>query len=235
MVTEDHRTAFTELKKAMRDSVFISAIDRSLPFVLRTDASTVACGFELVDIGKDGKDIPILCGSHKFSARASDWHTIEQKAYAILWAVLCCADLLYGIAFVIETNHRNLQWMNRSINKKVLNWSLHLQNFGFTVRHIPGVTNSVADALSRLPQYSADVKGISVPAASNSKGRSKTKDSPVLWSNSFGAMAQRNTEQEGLRLAAKPSTNYVNMNSLVKVLVTDVIVEGPVKSKGKNC
>ena len=46
----------------------------------------------------------------------------------------------------------------------------------------------------------------------------------------FGAMAQRNTEQEGLRLAAKPSTNYVNMNSLVKVLVTDVIVEGPVKS-----
>jgi len=124
MVTEDHGTAFVELKKAMRNSVFLSVMDRSLPIVLRTDASTKACGFELVNIGKDGKDIPILFGSHKFSPRASDWPTIEQKAYAILWAVLCCADLLYGISFVIETDHRNLQWMNRSTNKKVLNWSL---------------------------------------------------------------------------------------------------------------
>jgi len=37
----------------------------------------------------------------------------------------------------------------------------------------------VADALSRLPQYTADVKSTSVPAASNSKARSKAKDSPV--------------------------------------------------------
>jgi hypothetical protein len=166
MVTEDHRTAFAELKKAMRDSVFLSAMDRTLPVVLRTDASTKACGFELVNIGKDGNDIPILFGSHKFSHRASNWHTIEQEAYAILWSVLCCADLLYGIAFVIETDHRNLQWMNRSTNKKVLNWALHLQNFVFTVRHIPGVTNSEADALSRLPQYDADVKSLSGSAAS---------------------------------------------------------------------
>jgi predicted metal-binding membrane protein len=163
----------------VRDSVFLSAMDRALPVVLRTDASTKACGFELVNIGKDGNDIPILFGSHKLSPRASDWHTIEQEAYAILWSVLCCADMLNGIAFVIETDHRNLQWMNRSTNKIVLNWALHLQNFVFTVRHIPGVTNSVADALSRLPQYDADVKGLSVSAASNSKAKSNGIVSPV--------------------------------------------------------
>jgi hypothetical protein len=85
MVTDEHRTAFEESKLAMRNAVFLSAIDRSLSIVLRTDASTVACGFELVNIGRDGKDIPILFGSHKFSARAAAWHAIEQAACTILW------------------------------------------------------------------------------------------------------------------------------------------------------
>jgi len=100
MVTGEHRTAFTELKLVMRNAVFHSAIDRSLPIVLRTDASTVECGFELVNIGKDGKDIPILFGSHKFSARASAWQTIEQEAYAILWAVYVA--LIYCMAYPLS-------------------------------------------------------------------------------------------------------------------------------------
>ena len=93
---------------------------------------------------------------------------------------VCCADLLYGISFIIETDHRNLQWMNRSTTKKVLNRSFLLQNFVFTVRHIPGVTNAVADALSRLPQYAADVKGIPVPSASKAKAKASIVDDEEL-------------------------------------------------------
>jgi hypothetical protein len=47
------------------------------------------------------------------------------------------------------------------------------------VRHIPGVTNAVADALSRLPQYAADVQGIPVPSALKAKAKSKAKASIV--------------------------------------------------------
>ena len=200
MVTDEHRTAFTELKLVMRNAVFLPAIDRSLPIVLRTDASTVAYGFELVNIGKDGKDIPILFGSHKFSARGSAWHTIEQEAYVILWSVLCCADLLYLIAFIIETGHRKLQWMNRSTNKKVLNWSLFLQNFVFTVRHIPGVTNAVADALSRLPQYAADAKSISVPSASKAKAKASIVDDEDLEIINLGYLTGNIREQRRINL-----------------------------------
>ena len=44
----------------------------------------------------------------------------------------------------------------------------------------------MADALSRLPQYDADVKGLSVSAASKSKARSKGIVPPVLWPDSIG-------------------------------------------------
>jgi hypothetical protein len=37
-------------------------------------------------------------------------------------------------------------------NRKVQNWALNLQNFNFTVEHIPGKENTCSDLLSRITQ-----------------------------------------------------------------------------------
>jgi hypothetical protein len=59
-------------------------------------------------------------------------------------------NLLLGRTFRVRTDHRNLLWMQHSINAKVQRWFCFLCQFDFTLEHIPGVDNVVADALSRI-------------------------------------------------------------------------------------
>ncbi len=59
----------------------------------------------------------------------------------------------------IQTDHRNLIYMfqKRDMNNKLLRWSLALQDFSFTIDHIPGRQNVVADQLSRVACNSTTV------------------------------------------------------------------------------
>ena len=56
-----------------------------------------------------------------------------------------------GCPFIIETDHRSLQWMERlkETNNRLARWSLALQPYQFTVNHRPGKMNGNADGLSR--------------------------------------------------------------------------------------
>ena len=58
--------------------------------------------------------------------------------------------MLLGHPFIAETDHRSLCWMQKSDNPKVIRWRTRLSEYTFSVRHIAGVDNPVADALSRL-------------------------------------------------------------------------------------
>ena len=92
---------------------------------------------------------PILFISHKFSAAAQNWSTIEQECYAVFYCVLRLQQYLLGRHFYIATDHRNLIYLQNSIVPKVIRWRLRLMEFSFTVYHIPGKENVVADVLSR--------------------------------------------------------------------------------------
>ena len=131
-------------------------------------------GLELVNIAPDKSDIPILFGSHKLTEVAKNWPTIEQEGFAIFWAIaICCRDLLIGHEFVVETDHRNLQFINRSMNRKVQNWSLQLSDFQFSIVHISGKENKVADALSRLCADIPLARHKAVLLAMSTRGRKK--------------------------------------------------------------
>ncbi|CAM5113978.1 unnamed protein product [Eretmochelys imbricata] len=51
---------------------------------------------------------------------------------------------------VFQTNHAALQWLHTATgnNKKLIWWSLALQDFDFNIQHISGTSNKVADAPS---------------------------------------------------------------------------------------
>jgi len=149
---------FEELKMKMSELPRLHAIDYKLLVVLRVDASNIGVGAYFCSVKDDGVELPILFWSHKFSDAATRWHTITQEAFAIFPGMNTCRDLLLGHTFTLQTDHRNLLYMNKSESKTILAWFLHLGNFSFIIEHIPGKDNVLADALSRLFEISQEVE-----------------------------------------------------------------------------
>ena len=140
--------AFHLLKQKLTEAAPLYHLDPSCPLVLRTDASLVGVGAVLLQL-KDGIEQPISYTSHAFSDRERRWSTIEQEAYGIYFAVRSFSVYLHGHHFTVETDHANLVYLRKAQASKLIRWRLLLQEFSFQIKHIPGRTNTVADALSR--------------------------------------------------------------------------------------
>ena len=57
--------------------------------------------------------------------------------------------------FEVWTDHANLQYFKKpqKLNRRQARWLTELQEFHFTLHHIPGKQNSKADILSRRPGF----------------------------------------------------------------------------------
>ena len=56
-----------------------------------------------------------------------------------------CAYYLRGKTFLVETDHRNLQWIENNQSPIVILWRIALQAYPFMIRHITRRINGVAD------------------------------------------------------------------------------------------
>ena len=155
----DYRKDMDRLKKHLNKVTRLYYPDYNLPWVLRTDASQNGAGAILFQIReKEGVEIPepIATVAHKFSETATKWETIKQEGFAIFYAVKKLSHYLSGKEFLIETDHRNLVYMERSEVAILIRWRLYLQQFRFHIRHIEGKKNIAADTFSRLFSETVD-------------------------------------------------------------------------------
>ncbi|XP_067442125.1 uncharacterized protein [Thunnus thynnus] len=116
----------------------------------QTDASGVGLGAVLLQ-GGDGNQLPVQYISRKLFAREMRYSTIEKEALAIKWALDTLKYYLIGKEFVLETDHRALQWIHKmkDTNARITRWYLSLQPYRFQVQYRPGNKNVIADFLSR--------------------------------------------------------------------------------------
>ena len=153
--TVDYRHIFQNFKDKCAQSFSVHFPDFSLPWILQTDASNYAIGSILLQIRTlpDGlkRAEPIHVFSQKLSPPATRWPTIKQEAYAIFASVKNSAYYLEHKPFTIHTDHRNLQFIEKSEDKIITRWRLFLQSFPIeAITHIKGTENIAADYLSRL-------------------------------------------------------------------------------------
>jgi len=126
--------------------------DVNKPFVLRTDASDVGLGAILLQEHEDGT-FPVAYQSRRLSRAEANYSIIERECLAIVWAVSKFSCYLYGKAFVLQTDHRPLTYLDKAkmANARVMRWSLSLQPFRYRVESIKGSENVGADYMSRIP------------------------------------------------------------------------------------
>ena len=80
------------------------------------------------------------------------YSTVEKECLAIKLAVQAFRVYVLGRPFIVQTDHRALEWLDRvkENNGRLTRWSLSLQPYQFTVEYRPGGKNGNADSLSRM-------------------------------------------------------------------------------------
>lgn len=147
-----HTEAVLAIKAAIKQAPPLWLFDPTRPITIRTDASDIGIGGELLQLHGDTWR-PVFLFSHAFNTAEQKWQTPEKECYAIFYAIRKWRDYLYCSDFTIETDHKNLIFMRDSVNVKVRNWWSTLCDSGYrcTVKHIEGTSNVIADMLSRFP------------------------------------------------------------------------------------
>ena len=106
---------------------------RSMPdpgktYFLQTDASDSGIGAVLMQ-KHDGKLFPVCYARKKFSSAERNYSTIEKECLAIVWGFKRFHLYLYGVSFVLQTDHEPLKYMNSAkfANGHLMRWAMFLQ------------------------------------------------------------------------------------------------------------
>jgi hypothetical protein len=145
----DYLNDFSILKESILSSIAVSFPDYSFPWIMRTDASQTAWGAVLIQVRPGGEYECIALESGKWSDTARRWPIEKQEACSIVMAFQKMYYLVNGKYVIIETDNKNLLFMENNTTSIVMRWRIYLQGFFTTLRHILAKFNKVSDWLTR--------------------------------------------------------------------------------------
>ncbi|KAL1447768.1 hypothetical protein WDU94_013913 [Cyamophila willieti] len=158
--TEEDDANFNIAKEVFSNIKKLHRPDFSGPtFYLQTDASEIGLGAVLFQYGPDGSKRIISFASAKLSPQEAKYSSNERECLAIVWGVKKYRIYLEDRPFVIRTDNQSLTWLHKFMDSKakLTRWAILLSELTFTIEHIAGKENELADALSRSPQEHKDI------------------------------------------------------------------------------
>ena len=148
----DYQDAFNRLKTLLTTSPINAFPDFSQSFRLYMDASTAGLGTILAQV-REGRERIICCSSRSLNQAEKAYPATKLECFAIVWAVAKFRPYLMAMPFEVYTDHYALQWLKtmRTGSALLHRWSAALEEYDFTVKHLPGKAQTHVDGLSRLP------------------------------------------------------------------------------------
>lgn len=151
--TQRQQRAVDHLRLAISSCRTLQFPHADWTFIVATDASNVGLGASLRQLDPSGNEHVIAFASRALTKPERNLSTIERECLALVWATAKWRHYLLGKCFQIECDHKPLLWLDsmKDTNTKLSRWIVKLTEYNFTLKHVKGEENVVADALSRLP------------------------------------------------------------------------------------
>ena len=159
--------SFRDLKAACSSSAVVQPPTPHGTFYVTTDASNFATGAVLEQL-QDGERRVIAYDSSKFTPQQANKTAYEKEMLAVLRALHVWRHHLAHQHFHLLCDNAAVTFIQRQpeLTPQQARWILRLSEYDYTITHIPGVANVVADALSRRPDL-APTPPSPPPAASS--------------------------------------------------------------------
>jgi len=152
---EEHQQAFEELKEKITSQPVLALPRREEKFRVETDASGHAIGGVLFQ-EQEGKWKPIAFLSRTMQPVKQNYEIYNKELLAIVEALAKWRQYLLDAAepFEVWMDNKNLKYFREphKLNGRQARWYLKLQDYDFTLKHIPGKTSTKADILSQKEQ-----------------------------------------------------------------------------------
>jgi RNase H-like domain found in reverse transcriptase/Integrase zinc binding domain/Chromo (CHRromatin Organisation MOdifier) domain len=158
--SDEQQKAFEQLRDLMCQQPVLKQPDFTKPFAVFTDASAYGVGAILSQEGGPNtqnrtKYHPVAYYSATFTETERNYDVYDRELLAIMKAITHWRPYLIWTKepFKIFTDHANLlHWKSpRKLNRRTTRWHGELQDYNFTLHHVPGKNHTAADALSRPP------------------------------------------------------------------------------------
>lgn len=170
--------AFERMKAVVAQEALLHFPDHNLPFDIESDSSDYQLGAVIKQNGH-----PVAYYTRKLNSAQRNYTTIEKELLSIVETFKTFRTMLLGARITVHSDHRNLTHeLTAFTSQRVLRWRLLLEEFNPTFHHVPGATNKLADALSRVPTGATSSEG-KPPSPSNDRdqdGYCMLKDDPSL-------------------------------------------------------
>ncbi|GJT16719.1 putative reverse transcriptase domain-containing protein [Tanacetum coccineum] len=97
------------------------------------------------------KIVVIAYASRKLKKHEKNYLTLDLEFVAVVFALKFWRHYLYGVKFIIYTDHRSLQYFleKKDPNMRQQRWLDLLKDYDYKIRYHPGKENVVVDALSQ--------------------------------------------------------------------------------------
>ena len=164
---EAQQKAFVDLKRALSSAPVLLIPDPALPYTLNCDACRYAVGATLQQDQGQGLQ-PIAYRSRKLTPAEVNYDVREKEFLAIVDACSHWRQYLHSDQpFRLLTDHDSIKYHRTmpNLTGRLARWVEKLAEFDYTVEHIAGVKNVVADALSRRADYNSEEASERIAAA----------------------------------------------------------------------
>ncbi|KAL4302447.1 hypothetical protein GQ457_10G005140 [Hibiscus cannabinus] len=151
---EEAETAMKKLKEAIVTAPVLALPDFQKEFLVETDASANGVGAVLIQNGR-----PLAYFSKGLGVKHQALSIYDKEMLAVLLAVKKWSSYLVGRHFKIRTDHQSLRFLssNQATTPAQQMWVAKMMGYDFEVCYRKGASNTVADVLSRNPNFSQGV------------------------------------------------------------------------------